>query len=326
MASLRRFFFSLALVPALAATLSACAAEDDVATGDDDVVSGERRTIPVDEILTDDMIEGGQAITVAQVQSFLESKKSALATFKEADRSAAQWIVEEAQGEKISPLYMLTRLETESGLVTSGSLDNIKSATGCGCPDTAKCDPKFANFGPQVRCAAQLMRRYFTALDTKKVTVSGWKVGGKKTTLDPCEVTPKNRATAALYTYNPWVGAYGVGCGSSKWGGATLIGRLYRSYASAFPNASQPGKEDKEPTSTTGGGTTGGGTTGGGTSKPEPQPASQCPKDGLFCGGNGASGLASELFKCTAGKASRVESCENGCVATPPGGADYCRP
>ena len=59
------------------------------------------------------------------------------------------------------------------------------------------------------------------------VTISGWKVGVTKSTSDPCQVTPKNRITAALYTYTPWVGAYGIGCGAS-------IGPMARMATSSF--------------------------------------------------------------------------------------------
>ena len=52
--------------------------------------------------------------------------------------------------------------------------------------------------------------------------------------LDPCVVTPENRATAALYTYTPWVGAYGITCGTAMWGGSSLVARLLQSYKTAF--------------------------------------------------------------------------------------------
>lgn len=143
-------------------------------------------------------------------------------------------IVEESLRQHISPLYMLARLETESSLVTSGTHNHIDSACGCHCPDGDSCDSADAGFARQIRCSAKDLRGYLDTLDTKKVTISGWKVGVEKSTSDPCQVTPKNRITAALYTYTPWVGAYGIGCGTSQWGGATLIPHLYRSWKSSF--------------------------------------------------------------------------------------------
>ena len=42
-------------------------------------------------------------------------------------------------------------------------------------------------------------------LDAKGTTIAGWKVGVAKKTSDGYAVTPANKATAALYTYTPWV-------------------------------------------------------------------------------------------------------------------------
>jgi hypothetical protein len=134
-------------------------------------------------------------------------------------------------------VYLLARIQTESGLVRQSSLDNLRSATGCGCPDNERCNPAFANFGPQVRCASNLVRSYFDDLDAKGQTVSGWAVGVTKQTSDGCAVAPANRATAALYTYTPWVGAYAGDCGSQDVGGASLVGVIYRQYARRFGGA-----------------------------------------------------------------------------------------
>src|SRR5688572_2296872 len=85
-------------------------------------------------LLEDADIEGGQSITASQVQALLENHGSALATFSEGGKTAAQWIVTESIANGISPLYMVARIETESSLIRSGTLSKIRQATGCGCP------------------------------------------------------------------------------------------------------------------------------------------------------------------------------------------------
>lgn len=182
-------------------------------------------------LLLDGEVEGSAGVGVSDVQALLEFHGSALSDYEEGGQSAAEMIVEAAQASDISAVYLVARIETESGLVRSGTLANIDAATGCKCPDSAGCDPTFAGFGIQVECAAEKMRGYLTSLDTSGATISGWRVGVGKSTLDPCWVVPANRVTAALYTYTPWVGAYTAGCGTSQWGGSSLAALLTRMFA-----------------------------------------------------------------------------------------------
>ena len=66
-----------------------------------------------------------------------------------------------------------------------------------------------------------------------------------------------------------------------------------------------------------GSGDSGGGSSGGGS----------CPNgDGLYCGGNGVSGNTNDLYRCTGGRLSLVQSCGNGCERMPSGSPDRCRP
>ncbi|HEU4536886.1 MAG TPA: hypothetical protein VFS00_22340 [Polyangiaceae bacterium] len=209
----------------LCAALGACSGlEGGASTGEGDAPGPDR-------LLEDENVLGGEGVTADRVQGFLADEGSALAGYAEEGASAAQLIVDAARAEGVSPVYLLARIQTESGLVRSGSLERLRSATGCGCPDGERCDPAFANFGPQVRCAARLVRSYFDDLDARGQTVTGWAVGVTKQTADGCPVAPANRATAALYTYTPWVGAYAKGCGSKDVGGASLVGVIYRQYA-----------------------------------------------------------------------------------------------
>ncbi|PTL81202.1 hypothetical protein [Vitiosangium sp. GDMCC 1.1324] len=176
-------------------------------------------------LLEDADITGGQWITTAQVQAFLQQKGSYLATYTDPawGKTAAALIVERSKAYTISPLYMLARIQTESSLITSGTSTNLAKATGCGCPDSGGCTISYAGFGNQIECSAKKLRGYFTDLDAGRATISGWKPGVTKSTSDPCSVTPANKATAALYTYTPWVGAYAIQCGRTDIGGSSLV-------------------------------------------------------------------------------------------------------
>lgn len=194
------------------------------------------RKIDMHRLLEDDEIDGNPyRISVDQLRDFLEFKGSYLSTYIEDGRLAAQIISEQAAVHDINPLYILARIETESGGVRSAEPIHVEKATGCGCPDGSGCDPSLAGFANQIDCAANLMRRYWNDLESNGKTVTGWQVGVEKQTYDPCVVTPQNKATAALYTYTPWVGAYAEQCGTAMWGGSSLVARLYDMFLIEYP-------------------------------------------------------------------------------------------
>jgi hypothetical protein len=198
-------------------------------------LSAELSAVNPGNLMSDADLTGGQATTVSQVQRFLQAKGSALANYSEHGESAAALIVGLSRASAINPVSVLARIETESGLIESGNLNFLSSATGCACPDSGVCDPSLAGFGKQVACNVKLMRGYLTDLAQKGFTVSGWRVGAAKTTLDGCAVTPANAATAALYTYTPWVGAYSSqSCGNRNVGGSSLMAAEYQKYAPSF--------------------------------------------------------------------------------------------
>ena len=245
-------------------------------------------TQTMNRVLTNAELTGDDDVTASKVQALFVLRGSALASYSEGGRSAAKIVVDEARAEGISPTFILSRIEGESGLLSSGTLAHIASATGCGCPDNELCDPSVANFGPQVRCAAQSFRAYLDQLADDNSTISGWGVGVGRWTLDGCWVVPANAATAALYTYTPWVGAYADECGTSQWGGTSLMGVLYRALASQLDTLT-------------------------------PAPNNTCQfGDGFYCDG------ASTIHRCTQGWLSVEEECASGCTIAPPGEPDTC--
>jgi hypothetical protein len=280
---------AMRLLAAIPLLCFACGVED-APEDDPDNLRAIANGLDRNRLIEDSHLVGDQDVTVSQIQALLQSQGSALANYSEGGRTAAQWIVQESKAQTISPVYMVARIETESSLIRSGTLNKLEQATGCGCPDGAVCDPNLAGFGLQVRCAAELVRGYLKDLDAKNATITGWGVGVGKSTSDPCWVVPQNKATAALYTYTPWVGAWAAVCGTPQWGGSSLVGVLVRHFKSKLP-------------------------AGGGS----------CPLgNGLYCGGNMITGSANTLYRCTNGSITVEQTCSAGCYWAPNGQADAC--
>lgn len=167
-------------------------------------------------VIDDKSLGDSDALSAADVQKLLDktpwNKKSVLATYSENGKSAAEIMVEAAQKYKINPLELVTRAQMEQGLVykTTAPAETIAKAFGCGCPDDGSCSATYKGFTAQADCAAGTLRRSMDkALTTG--TVTGWKRSATKQSSDGLAVTPTNAATAALYTYTPWVGEYGGG-------------------------------------------------------------------------------------------------------------------
>lgn len=189
--------------------------------------------VDMNNLLSDADLMGGAGVTAAQVQRFLDRRGGPLKTYRDPafpGQSAAQLIVSQSRAQSINPIYMLARIQTESSLISQNNSANLPKATGCGCPDGGGCNQSYRGFGKQIECSARMVRGYLRDLDAGRATVSGWRPGTAKSTSDPCRVTPANKATAALYTYTPWVGAYAAQCGRKSVGGSSLVASIYRSY------------------------------------------------------------------------------------------------
>jgi hypothetical protein len=227
-------------VVCLLAVLAGCGDDESPAPDEEDdgvLSAGLGATVfDMNRLMADEDLTGHQWITAAQVQGFLTAKGSYLARYTDPafGKTAAVLIVERSKAHHISPLYMLARIETESSLVQSGSSAYLRQATGCGCPDGQGCSVSYAGFGNQIECAAAKLRGYFDDLDAGRTTITGWKPGVTKRTYDPCSVTPQNKATAALYTYTPWVGAYASQCGDDSVGGSSLVARAFSKFKAEY--------------------------------------------------------------------------------------------
>jgi hypothetical protein len=164
-------------------------------------------------IMTDAVFQDAEFINAMDIQRFLEDTPyghpSFLATFDANGQSVADALYSAGQEYGINPLVLLVKLQVESSLVFSrGGVSSfvIDRAMGCGCPDDIpECDRGMLGISRQIKCAARLFRGYMDAMEAGNSTISGWRVGHVKRTSDNIEIVPGNMATAALYTYTPWV-------------------------------------------------------------------------------------------------------------------------
>lgn len=293
---------------ALAAGCSSAAPERTSSTGEAlGACSGTQASSPggsidPNDLMTDGDMTGCTDISASDIQAFLQAKGSMLASYTENGKTAAQIIATQSETRNINPVYILARIETESSLVTSGNANaNASEACGCGCPDSGGCDPSLSGFAAQIDCATVYMNGYLSDLASIGHTTSGWAVGQANCTSDPCTVTPANKATAALYTYTPWVGAYGTTCGTTQYGGSSLVALLYRQYKASFPSCSG--------SSGGGGGGSGVATETGACTDSEYAAQLQGTTSTSFwvCQGNGR-------YICDGQHHKVVEACPNGCT------------
>lgn len=217
--------------------LSACAAPSVEATqGSSSSVTA--RAFDRNAVIDDISMRDTKTTTAADLQTFLEKTPwgtaSALATYTEGGKTAAEIMVETATTYGINPIEMVVRVQMEQGLVSkkTATAATFAKAFGCGCADGAACTAKYSGFAAQADCAAGTMSRSMTRALTTTGTVSGWSRGKSKTTLDGLTIVPKNAATAALYTYTPWVGE--AGGGKTGVGGVSLHAQVWDRFATAM--------------------------------------------------------------------------------------------
>jgi MYXO-CTERM domain-containing protein len=217
--------------------LGACAAPtDDPSNGSASSVT--KDAFDRNAVLDDKSLRDPDTITSADIQKFLEKTpwgtRSALATYTEGGKTAAEIMATTAQAHGINPLELVVRAQMEQGLIskTTATAATIAIAFGCGCPESSVCSDKYRGLANQAECAAGTLRRAMDGAATSKGSVSGWTRNKAKDTEDGITVTPKNAATAALYTYTPWVGE--AGGGRKGVGGASLHAQVWDRFAESF--------------------------------------------------------------------------------------------
>jgi hypothetical protein len=209
--------FGLALGLSLA---TACAPTSEEPDFDEEIASSEDELsepgFDRNRVLSDAAFTDWEAMSEAEIQAFLENTpyggKSVLANLSSGGMKASKAIAKAATEHRVNPLLILTRAQMEQSLIgkSTASQKAKDFAFGCGCPDYQSCSETWRGFHKQVDCMASHMREYLDDLEGGGATIAGWRVGQAKKALDGW-VTPKNAATAALYTYTPWIGKSGFG-------------------------------------------------------------------------------------------------------------------
>lgn len=176
-------------------------------------------------IISDGQFFNGNAMSEAEIQSFLESKGGAIATmrfdtttqkadelcgeYKGAKQESAAAIIEKSgRACKVSQKVLLTVLQKEQHLVTATNPNDfqLKSAMGLSCPDDASCDPQYAGFFKQMFGSAKRYQYYVRhegdyAYQSGKLTSILY---NPDKNCGSADVYIRNKATALLYIYTPY--------------------------------------------------------------------------------------------------------------------------
>lgn len=179
------------------------------------------------QLIGDGTFVNTDAMSVSEVQDFLNRKGGFLKDFSENGRSAAQIIVDAAHGVgdasgtvsgiaittatgTVNPQVILVTLQKEQSLITMTDRSDaaLRTAMGYGCPDSGGCNSAYAGFTKQVENGAWQLRFNYERAQGHGFT--DFQVGqsfcfsdlaGSQTNCG----SYANRATAALYRYTPHV-------------------------------------------------------------------------------------------------------------------------
>lgn len=167
-------------------------------------------------LISDSEITNYSAMDINDIQKFLEKRVGILKSYVATDNNgnqitAAEAFYQAALNARINPQYLLVLVQKEMSLLddvdpTSSQLD---WATGYGCPDGGSCNPRWQGFFKQVNSAALQTRDYVDSPHNYYYRP------GITAVIDNTPVTPKNAATAGLYSYTPHIDC-GGSCGGNK--------------------------------------------------------------------------------------------------------------
>ncbi len=204
-------------------------------------------------IISDEAFFDGGAMTVAQVQTFIDAKHPGCAAgytcidrYSQAtpsmaadaycsalpgrsNESAASIIARVGAACDISQRFLIVLLEKEQSLIThrSPSASRYEKATGFGCPDTAPCDASVGGFFYQVYYGARQFQRYakHPSNYNHRAGVVNRVLYNPNAACGSSPVLIRNTATAGLYNYTPYQpnaaalrNLYGTGDSCSAYG------------------------------------------------------------------------------------------------------------
>ncbi|UIN29880.1 hypothetical protein [Microbacterium binotii] len=228
-------------------------------------------------IISDKLFFDGNAMTAAEIQSFLDQRigtcsngkclnvSTASVSSRDArvSSSTGNLICSAIQGGTmrvseliyrvqvacgISAKVILVTLQKEQGLTTSRAPSdwNLNAAMGQACPDTAPCDPAFKGLGPQIVGGVTQLKTYSAARFGKQPG-SNYIQYNPNAGCGGTTINIQNWATASLYTYTPYQpnaaalrAGYGLGDGCSSYGNRNF----YQYYTDWF--GSTQGRDTKD--------------------------------------------------------------------------------
>lgn len=168
-------------------------------------------------IVTDSAVEDYNSLTAEEIRDFANAQGGTLDTYIDPEnKMPAYYIIwQTAQEFRINPKFILTMLQKEQSLVTDSepTQNQYSWAVGYSCYGGV-CLDKYKGFTRQIiGMANKIMNSYFADLNSKGkhrgnffCTFTKWCIGYPKETQDQQLIIPENKATAALYTYNPYRG------------------------------------------------------------------------------------------------------------------------
>jgi hypothetical protein len=234
-------------------------------------------TFDAGNIITDAQMFNFTTMSVADIQSFLDSKVAAcdpaaaapcLKDYRidtrdiaavanrcpgnitgAANQSAAEIIYAVSRACEVNPQVLLVTLQKEQGLITNTSptAGQYKIAMGYGCPDTAPCDATYYGFLNQVYQAAYAFDKYTKSPDQYTAYQPGVRTiaYNPKASCGTATVNIQNSATAALYFYTPYTpnaaavagGTGDVGDACSSYGNRNFWRYFYQWFGSSTATA-----------------------------------------------------------------------------------------
>lgn len=200
----------------------ACEDADDSPDYDSDRADTVNSTFDKNNIVDDNFYSNFGSVTASQIQVFLESKGSWMASYVKDERLMAEIIVDTPRVYDINPILLLSRMQIEQTAVSKTvqpSDAKLDKLMGCGCFDGQDCQSRWAGVEKQIDCAASTFSSLYYSPRSDQ-----WQALKTKTTVDGFSVTPANQATAALYSYTPNVGV-------AHRSGNGLVWSIIRSYS-----------------------------------------------------------------------------------------------
>lgn len=187
-----------------------------------------------ENIISDSLFYDGNAMTAAEIQSFLDAKIGScrngkcLNVLNVSVSSRDAWVSQVTgnlvctalQGGTmrvseliyrmqvtcgISAKAILVTLQKEQGLTTSDAPSdwNLRAAMGASCPDTSPCDPAYSGLGPQIVQGVRQIKIYKAGRFAMQPGVNyiGY---NPNSACGGTNLNIQNYATAALYNYTPY--------------------------------------------------------------------------------------------------------------------------